>query len=96
MRSRSSRPRAARLRPRRANVGVLTAVELSSRRADVDRLLADGAISLPEIPLAPERLFFTEALNQIPTTLLFRNGVLVDRLLGAQSADALTAWVAGR
>ena len=77
-------------------MGVLTAVELSSRRADIDRLLTDGAISLPEIPLAPERLFFTEALNQIPTTLLFRNGVLVDRRLGAQSADALAAWVAGR
>jgi len=81
---------------RRADVGVLTAVELSSRRADIDRLLEAGAISLPEIPLAPERLFFTEALNQIPTTLLFRNGVLVDRRLGAQSADALAAWVASR
>ena len=81
---------------RRADVGVLTAVELSSRRTDIDRLLKDGAITVPEIPLAPERLFFTEALNQIPTTLLFRNGVLVDRRLGAQSADALAAWVAAR
>jgi hypothetical protein len=35
------------------------------------------------------------ALNQIPTTLLFRDGVLVDRRLGAQRADELVQWVQG-
>ena len=77
-----------------ANVRVLTAIELSSRRADVDRLRQAGGITLPEIPVRPDRLGLTEALNQIPTTLRFRRGVLVDRRLGAQSADELIAWVA--
>jgi hypothetical protein len=76
-----------------APVGLLTALELSSRRADVDRLLREGRITLPSIPLAPARLAFTEALNQIPTELLFRDGQLVDRRLGAMSFDDLRAWV---
>jgi hypothetical protein len=80
-------------RARRLDVGVMTALELSSRRADVDRLRQSGGITLPEIPLAPGRLVLTEALNQIPATLLFRDGLLVDRRLGAQSADELAAWV---
>lgn len=84
------------LAARHADVGVLTALELSSRRADADRLRRDGAITLSEIPLAPDRLALTEALNQIPMTLLFRKGVLVDRRLGAQSADELAAWAAKR
>jgi hypothetical protein len=50
-------------------------------------------ITLPEIPLAPARLPLTGAHNQIPVTLLFRDGMLVDRRLGAQSDDVLTAWV---
>jgi thioredoxin-like negative regulator of GroEL len=36
----------------------------------------------------------TEATNQIPTTLLFRNGTLIDRRLGAQTFEALREWVA--
>jgi len=78
------------------DVGVLTALEQSSRRADVDRLLRDGAITLPEIPLAPDRLALTEAMNQIPTTLLFKKGELIDRKLGAQSVEDLTKWVGSR
>jgi hypothetical protein len=74
-------------------IGVMTAVERSSRREDVDRLRRQGRITLPEIPLAPERLALTDALNQIPTTLLFRDGVLVDRRLGAQTAAELQVWV---
>ena len=79
-----------------ADIRVLTAVELSSPRADVDRLRRQGAITLPEIPLAPARLAMTEALNQIPTTMLFKDGVLADRRLGAQTPDALRAWIAGK
>ena len=75
------------------DVAVLTAIERGTRREDADRLRAQGAITLPEIPLAPERLALTEALNQIPTTLLFRNGVLVDHRLGAQTTGELQTWV---
>jgi hypothetical protein len=77
------------------DAGVVTALELSSLRADVDRLRRQGHITLPEISLSAGHLALTEALNQIPTTLLFRDGVMVDRRLGAQSADDLRAWVQG-
>ena len=75
------------------DVTVLTTLERSSRREDVERLRQQGGITLPEIPLAPHRLALTEALNQIPTTLLFRDGVLLDRRLGAQTTEELRAWV---
>jgi hypothetical protein len=81
-------------RARGDDVSVMTAVELSSRRVDIDRLRRQGGITLPEIPLASERLALTEALNQIPTTLLFRDGVLVGSRLGAQTAEELREWVA--
>ena len=38
-------------------------------------------------------LLLTEARNQMPTTLLFRDGVLIDRRLGAQSFERLRDWV---
>jgi hypothetical protein len=72
---------------------VLTALEIGSLRADVDQMRRANAITLPEIPLAPRRFTETEALNQIPTTLLFRDGVSVARRLGAQSFEDLRAWV---
>ena len=75
-----------------ADVSVFTALETGSLRADVDRMRRANGIDLPEIPLAPDRLARTEALNQIPTTLLFKDGVVVDRRLGAQTYDALVAW----
>jgi hypothetical protein len=82
-------------RASRQDVGVMTAIELSSQREDVDRLRRQGGITLPEIPLAPDRLALTEALNQIPATLLFRDGVLIDQRLGAQTVAELRQWVAG-
>jgi thiol-disulfide isomerase/thioredoxin len=75
-----------------ADVSVFTALETGSLRADVERMRRANNIDLPEIPLAPDRLARTEALNQIPTTLLFKDGVVVDRRLGAQTYDALVAW----
>ena len=80
---------------RSVDVGVLTATEPGSLEPDIARLLDRHAIRLPRIPLAPERLVLTEASNQIPTTLLFRGGQLIDRRLGAQDVDALRAWIAG-
>jgi hypothetical protein len=75
------------------DVGVMTTPEVSSRRADLDRLLRQQAIALPELVSTPASLASAEALNQSPTTLLFRQGRLVDRRLGAQTAEALEAWV---
>jgi hypothetical protein len=81
------------LASRVADTRVLTALELSSRREDADRIRAIAGSTLPEIPLAPARLPLTEAVNQIPTTLIFRDGVMVDRRLGAQSAEDLVRLV---
>ncbi|MGH7470788.1 MAG: hypothetical protein ACRENP_22810 [Longimicrobiales bacterium] len=76
------------------DVGVLTATDPGSKQPDIDRMLADYKIALPRIPLAPGRLALTEAHNQIPTTLLFRDGRLIDRRLGAQSFEELRSWIA--
>jgi hypothetical protein len=76
-----------------ADVTVMTATDFGSRPADVVRVRERYGITLPEIPLAPARLPLTSAHNQIPVTLLFRNGMLVDRRLGAQPYDTLRSWV---
>jgi hypothetical protein len=78
-----------------ADVSVATATEPGSLEPDIARLIRAHHIDLPRIPLAPERLNLTEAQNQIPTTLLFRDGTLVDRRLGAQTYDQLREWVEG-
>ena len=83
----------SRFRQRGDDIAVLTATELSSRRLDVDRMRMNNHISLPEISLSPERVELTGAFNQIPATLLFRDGVLVDRRLGALSYEDVLQWV---
>lgn len=67
--------------------------EPGSREADVARMLSRHRITLPRIPLSPKRLVLTEAHNQNPTTLLFRDGELLDRRLGAQTLEQLFEWV---
>jgi hypothetical protein len=76
-----------------ANVAVATALEIGSVRTDAERIRRVNSITLKEIPLAPSRFLRTEAVNQIPTSLLFRDGTMIDRRLGAQSAGDLTAWI---
>jgi hypothetical protein len=76
-----------------SDVSVATATDPGSFEPDIARLVGTHGIQLPRIPLAAERLTLTEAQNQIPTTLLFRDGQLVDRRLGAQTYDQLRAWV---
>jgi hypothetical protein len=78
-----------------ASARVLTALEISSRRDDADQLRARAGSTVPEIPLAPHRLPLTEAVNQIPATLIFRDGVMAERRLGAQSAEDIVRLVAG-
>jgi hypothetical protein len=78
--------------PRRG-VRVLMATEPGSREEDVAATLAKHAITIQRIPLSPERLTLTEAHNQNPTVLLFRDGALIDRRLGAQTLPQLLQWV---
>lgn len=75
------------------DLGVLTAVPEGSRREDVDRIRQAHAIHLPEIGLRADRIHLTGALNQIPTELLFKDGVLVEQRLGPMSYDDLAAWL---
>jgi hypothetical protein len=80
---------------RTPEVSIAAAADPSSQESDVARQLADFRTKVPRIPLSTAGLLLTEARNQMPTTLLFRDGVLVDRRLGAQSFDELRAWVQG-
>ena len=48
---------------------------------------------VPQLPLSSRGLLLTEARNQMPTTLLCRDGQLVDRRLGAQSFERLREWI---
>ena len=66
-------------------VAIFAAVEPGTSRDDARRLLETYRIDLPELVLPPDRFTRTEAVNQIPTTLLFRDGVLVESRLGALS-----------
>ena len=77
------------------DVDVFTATETGSLEPDIARLVANHGIELPRIPLDARRVGLTEAKNQIPTTMLFRDGVLVDRRLGAQTVAQLEEWVGG-
>jgi hypothetical protein len=77
------------------DVSVFTATDPGSSEGDVANMLRSHNISLSRIPLAPQRLRLTEMHNQNPTTLLFRDGKLVDRKMGAQGFDDLVAWVGG-
>jgi len=78
---------------RGADIGVVTAVDTGSLRADVAQTRRRYGIDLPEIPLTPQGLGRTEAINQMPTSMLFRGNVMVDRRLGAQTAEQLDEWV---
>ena len=71
------------------------AADPGSPERDITGQLSEFHVTLPRIPLSPSGLALTEARNQMPTTLLFRDGVLVDRRLGAQSFDRLRDWVDG-
>jgi hypothetical protein len=81
------------LHRRGVDLGWFTAVESGSREEEVQAMLRSHAITIPRIPLAPGRLLRTEAVNQIPATLVFRDGHLVARRLGAQTTSELEAWL---
>jgi len=72
---------------------VLAAADPGSAEGDIRDQLAAFHVTVPRVPLSAQGLVLTEARNQMPTTLLFRDGVLVDRRLGAQSFERLRDWV---
>jgi hypothetical protein len=84
---------ASDVRARGLDVGVVTVVPEGSRREDIDRIREAHKIRLPELSLRPGTIALTGALNQIPTELLFEDGVLVEQRLGPQSYDDLRQWL---
>jgi hypothetical protein len=81
-------------RARGLDLGIMTAVPEGSRRPDIDRILKAHNIRLPEIGLRADRIHLTGALNQIPTELLFQDGMLVGQRLGPLSYADLRSWLA--
>lgn len=77
-------------------VGVFAAADPTSSEQDVTRQLRDFKVTIPRLPLTSRGLELTEARNQMPTVLLFRDGVLVDRRLGAQSLESLKALIGAK
>ncbi len=77
------------------DIGVATALEPGTLRADADRIIRQNGITLPELPLTPAHFRMTEARNQIPSTLLFEDGKLVDRRLGPPTLASLKEWIGG-
>jgi hypothetical protein len=82
-----------RFKEERIDIAVLHATDPGSREGDVRETIDRARVSIGRIPIAPHRLWLTEAHNQIPTLLLFRNGRLIDRRLGARDASELHEWV---
>ena len=74
-------------------IEIMAAADPGSRESDVAGQLEDFRVTVPRIPLSPRGLALTEARNQMPTTLLFRDGELIDRRLGAQSFESLRDWI---
>ena len=75
-------------------IDIMAAADPGSRESDITDQLTDFRVTVPRISLSQKGLALTEARNQMPTTLLFRDGILIDRKLGAQSAESLRDWVA--
>jgi hypothetical protein len=74
-------------------VEVFAAADPGSRESDIVEQLRSFQVSIPRIPLSQQGLALTEARNQMPTLLLFRDGALIERRLGAQSFESLREWV---
>ena len=74
-------------------IDVMAAADPGSPEIDISRQLSEFQVKVPRIPLSQKGLAMTEARNQMPTTLLFRDGILIGQRLGAQSSASLRDWV---
>jgi hypothetical protein len=79
-----------------ADVSIAAAADPGSAEAEITRQWSAFQVNVPRVALSSKGLALTEARNQMPTTLLFRDGVLVGTKLGAQTLDQLRAWVDAR
>ena len=75
------------------DVDVVTATDNASREIDVNKVIAETGVKIRRVPLDTKRQYLTETTNQMPAVLLFRDGVLIDRRLGAQTSAQLHAMI---
>jgi len=76
-----------------ADVSIAAAADPGSAESEITRQWSAFQVNVPRVALSPSGLALTEARNQMPTTLLFRDGVLVDKKLGAQTFEQLKTWI---
>jgi hypothetical protein len=84
------------LRLANPDVEFLTAVAPSSNERNVKALLDRYGIALRRVAFRSKGFEMTDAVNQLPATLLFIGGRLVDRRLGAQTTAQLVEWIDSR
>ena len=70
--------------------------EPASAAPDVEKMRKAERMTLDTFGFAPNGYQLTFGHNQLPVTLLFRDGVLEERRLGAQTAEELVTWVIAR
>ena len=78
-----------------ADVSIAAAADPGSSESEIVRQWAAFQTTVPRVALSGKGLALTEARNQMPTTLLFRDGVLVGTKLGAQTFEQLRGWIEG-
>jgi hypothetical protein len=78
-----------------ADVSIAAAADPGSAEQEITRQWSAFETSVPRVALSSRGLGLTQARNQMPTTLLFRDGVLVGEKLGAQTAGQLQQWIEG-
>jgi hypothetical protein len=76
-----------------SDVSIAAAADPGSAETEIARQWSAFQTNVPRVPLSSRGLALTEARNQMPTTLLFRDGLLVDTKLGAQSFAQLRTWI---
>ena len=75
------------------DVEVIAITEPGSKAADAAAVYRKHTITLPQMRISAEGLRLTEAHNQIPAVLLFRDQELIDYRLGAQTFEQLQQWI---
>jgi len=81
------------LETRGQDVGTFAVAAPGMRKRDADSILRSHDIHLPELQLKLGRVGLTGALNQIPTELIFRDGILLEQRLGPLSYEDLRQWL---
>ena len=81
------------LQTRGVALDAVAAADPGSRESDITAQLNDFQVTTPRIPITSRHLAMTEARNQMPTLMLFKDGKWLESKLGAQSVETLRDWV---